>query len=253
MFKKHFLLFLFIALSVQGQEKSVRLKGKVIHANKGVQLITVHNARSNKGEITPGNGVFNLSVQLGDSIHFSSLEYIKRVIIISDYHIKNKILNVYLEPLVNELNEVFLDKKIHLDFSNLYVAKNIQLDVDEIDLRKPPNAVKLTNPNQRTSFNFIAIISLFTKNIRKKNREKKALFNREEKAKTIFLENIIDLYGDKYLQQKLHIPEDRIYQFIEYCNDKGVTILYRNNPIDVLDFLVKRSLEFNKIISVSHE
>ncbi|MBL4744803.1 MAG: hypothetical protein JKY08_00400 [Flavobacteriaceae bacterium] len=250
MSKNHVSLFLFIIISVinvHGQENTVRLKGKVLHQNNGVPFITVLNRQSNKGEITHGSGVFSLSVQQGDSIQFSSLEYINRVIVISDYHIKNKILYVYLEPLVNELNEVFLDKKIRLDFSDLYVAKNTQLDIDEIDLRKPPDAAKLTSAHQVTFINFIAIIQLFTKNIRKKTKEKKALFNHEEKAKIIFLDNIMELYGANYLQEQLKIPAHKTHLFIEYCNDKGLSNLYRSEPIMILDFLYNHSVDFNNL------
>ena len=247
MLKNYFLLFLFIAVNVHSQDKSVRLKGKVIHDNKGVQFITVHNTRSNKGELTHGNGIFNLTVELGDSIHFSSLEYIKRVIIISDYHIQNKILYVYIEPLVNELNEVFLDKKIRLDFTNLYTSKHLVMDKDLMDFASAPNSDALTNPNAITSVDFIEILNKLTKNIRKRKREKKALIKHEEKAKIIFLDNIIDLYGDQYLEKQLKIPKNKAHQFIEYCNDKGLTSLYRSDPLDILDFLCKRSVEFNNI------
>jgi len=247
--KYYLLLFVFIGFNLFAQENSVKIKGRVLHDNKGVQYITVHNLRSNKGVITHGSGIFKLSIKLGDSIHFSSLEYINRVIVISNYHIKNKILYVYLEPVINELNEVFLDKKVRLDFSDLYVAQNMQLDIDAIDLRKPPDIESLVYPVQSTNINFSAIINMITANIRKRKREKKALFQHEEKAKIIFLNNLIDLYGDNYLHKQLKIPADKTYQFIEYCNDKGVTTLYRNDKIKILDFLVKRSVEFNKIVA----
>jgi len=245
--KNYLLLFVFIGFNLFAQEKSVKIKGKVLYENNGIQYVTVHNLRSNKGVITHGNGIFNLSIKLGDSIHFSSLEYINRVIIIGDYHIKNKILYVYLEPVINELNEVFLDKKIRLDFSGLYVAKNMVMEKDLMDFASPPNPDILTNPNAVTPVNFIEIIHKLTKNIRKRKREKKALFLHEEKAKTIFFNNIIDLYGDNYLHEQLQIPEDKTYQFIEYCNDNGITTLYRSDKIDVLDFLVKQSISFNKL------
>jgi len=248
--KKYYLfLFVFIGFNLFAQEKPVKIKGKVLHENKGVQYITVHNLRSNKGVITHGNGIFNLSIKLGDSIHFSSLEYLNRVIVISNYHIKNKILYVYLEPKVNELNEVFLDKKVRLDFSNLYTSKHMVMEKDPMDFASPPNADKLTNPNAATPLDFVEIIHKLTKNIRQRKREKKALFLHEEKAKIIFLNNIIDLYGDNYLHEQLKIPADKTYQFVEYCNDKGVTTLYRNDKIMILDFLVKRSIEFNKLVT----
>lgn len=245
--KHYFLLFLFIAINLHGQEKTVRLKGKVLFENKGIQYITVKNSRSKKGMITHGNGIFDLSVKLGDSIRLSSLAYNNRVILISDYHIKNKILYVYLEPKINELNEVFLDKKIRLDFTNLYTSEHIVMDRDLMDFASAPNSDVLTNPNAITPVDFVEIFNKLTKNIRKRKREKKALIKHEEKAKIIFLDNIIDLYGENYLQKQLKIPEGKSYLFIEFCNDKGLSGLYRSESIDILDFLFKRSIEFNNL------
>jgi len=247
MHKNYFILLFLIVLNVHGQENSIRLKGKVLHENNGVQYITVSNTRSHKGEITHGNGIFDITVKLGDSIQFSSIEYIKRVVVISEHHIKNKMLYVYLEPKINELNEVFLDKKIRLDFTNLYTSKHIISDRDFMDFAAAPDASVLTNPNASTPVDFMEIIHKLTKNIRKRKREKKALIKHEEKAKLIFLDNIIDLYGDNYIQEELKIPAGKTHLFISYCTDKGLGTLYRSAPIDILDFLYKRSVEFNNI------
>lgn len=251
MLKNYFILIIFITLNIHSQEKTIHLKGKVLYENNGVPYITIHNLRSNKGAITQGNGIFDLAVKHGDSIRFSSLEYINRIIVVSNYHIKNKIVYVYVEPKINELNEVFLDKKIRLDFKNLYTVKNMKLDIDEIDLRKPPDIEKLTSPIQGYGINFIEIFSLLTqkvqKKIKNKKRDKNALFKHEEKAKIIFLENIIDLYGEDYLQEQLKIPAHKSHLFIDFCNDEGLSNLYRSESIDILDFLIKQSVEFNKL------
>ncbi len=245
---KYYLTFLIlITFNLHSQEKSIALKGKVLHDNKGIQKVTVLNIDSKKGTITHGNGIFDVAVKLGDSILFTSLEYKKRVIIINEYHIKNKILYVYLEPQINELNEVFLDKKIRLDFRNLYTSKHMVMDKDLMDCTSAPNADKLTNPNKITPVDFVEIIKLFTKKIRKRKREKKELVKHEEKAKIIFLDNIIDLFGENYLQEKLKIPKEKSYLFIAYCNDRGLSSLYRSESIDILDFLIKQRVTFNAI------
>ena len=50
-----------------------------------------------------------------------------------------------------------------------------------------------------------------------------------------------------YLQKTLHIAEDRIEIFIEYCQDNGLENYYDSSDMEIINFLVIQSKKFNKI------
>jgi len=173
-YKILFFAFVFVFLKSNAQNNLTKLKGIVKHDSTYLQDINIINKTTNFGATSSITGSFTLYVKKGDSILFSSLVYIDRIILISETHLKTKSITVYLEPDYYQLDEVMLDKKILLNSIKIAVAKGTILDNDKMSNKKLPNARKLTDPNANAGgINPIAIFMLITKKLTEKSRLRK--------------------------------------------------------------------------------
>lgn len=249
--KKNILLFFVvasIALNTNAQDKLTKLKGFVKYDSLYLQDINILNKTSNFGASSNAIGAFILYAKKEDSILFSSVVYENRVIKISETHINSKSITVYLEPDLYQLEEIMLHKKILLNSIKIAVTKGTILDNDVITNNKPPNARKLTDPNANAGgINPIAIYMMLTKKARLKRKAKRVKQQQIEEQKLTFTSTVKDLYGAPFFKETLHISEDKIYLFLDYCEGNGLNNYYNSNEIVVKNFLIKQAQIFNTI------
>ena len=62
-----------------------------------------------------------------------------------------------------------------------------------------------------------------------------------------------ELYDDLFFIQNLMIPNDKINEFLLYCDDNfpDRILLQKDNEFELIDFLVKQSKKFVKSIAKS--
>lgn len=251
--KKYILLLFILALAVlklNAQNKPIKIQGFVKYDAVYLQDINIINKKSNFGASSDTNGSFTLYAKKGDSILFSSIVYEDRIIKISDTHINSKSISVYLEPDYYQLDEVMLDKKILLNSINIAVTKGTIFNNDKITNNKAPNARKLTDPNANAGgLNPIALFMMLTKKAHLKRKARKLEQKLElEKIKQLKIEfptTIKNLYGDDFFKETLHISEDNIYLFLDYCEGNGLNDYYKSDEIVIKNFLIKQSRKFN--------
>ncbi len=126
--------FCFISLS---SAQSVEISGKVIVEDDDIEGIHVINKTANKFTITQENGTFRIPVNLNDTIIFSAIKYKPKEVIINVEIIKTKILTVYLNELINQLEEVIVGKVL---------TGNLLSDVESIDVKRDINFYDLGIP-----------------------------------------------------------------------------------------------------------
>ena len=238
----------FVILKLNAQNKPIKLKGFVKYDTVYLQDINIINKSSNFGASSDTNGSFTLYAKKGDSILFSSIVYEDRIIKISETHIHSKIITVYLEPDYYQLDEVMLEKKISIDWKNASVTKGTIFNNDKISSNKAPNARKLTDPNANAGgLNPIALFMILTKKACLRKKERKLKEKQIKQLKVEFSTTIKNLYGPVFFEEALHISEDKIYLFLDYCEGNGLNNLYDSNEIVVKNFLIKQARVFNAI------
>ena len=230
-----------------GQERRIALDGIVQRDAIPLQNVKILNLSSNDETTSFKNGYFNIDVKLGDTLLLSALNNISRKVLISNSHIDNKTIKVYLEEGFNELDEVMIIEKFRLDFGELSLPEGVVLDNDSISSKSAPNMLKVTDPTQSNSnVNFRALMQGLGKLIWKKRIAEKKEFEKIKTSKLNFLDSIAPQYKT-FFTKDLDIDPSKIYEFIDYCQDRGLDDLYERDAIEVMNFFVLQSRNFNAI------
>ena len=238
----------FVTLNSNAQDKRIKLKGAVKYDSTYLQDINILNKATNFGISSDKNGHFTIYAKKGDSILFSSIVYKNRIIKISETHISSKITTIYLELNYNLLDEVMLDNKIIIDWRNASVTKGTIFNNDKITNSKAPDARKLTDPNANAGgLNPIALFMALTKKARLKRKRLKVEQEEIKQFKFEFFYKIRNSTGDDFFNEWLHIPNDKINLFLDYCEGNGFLELYDKEEIIIKDFLIKQAKKFNSI------
>ena len=247
-YKTLLVIIAFTTLSIQAQENRIKLKGTVQYDSIYLPDINILNKASKLGTSSNTKGHFSIFAKKGDSILFSSLIFENRVVKITETHLKSKSITVYLEPTFYQLDEIMLDKKILLNSINIAVTKGTILNNDNITNRKAPNARKLTDPNANAGgLNPIALFMALTKKGRLKRTERKFKQEKAKQLKNEFSYTLKNSYGDDFFIDWLHISEENIYLFLDFCEGTGLLKLYDKDEIMIKDFLIKQAKKFNTI------
>jgi hypothetical protein len=229
-------------MQLNAQEKPVLLKGVVKYNTINLPDINIINRTSKIGAASNDNGEFNISAKKGDSIEFSSLEYINRTIEITETHIQNKSITVYLEPGFNELDEVEILQKMRLDFGNVAVQNRTVLDDDDISQTSAPDTDKYMHQGYMTNgVSLIGIYNLLTKNSRAKKRSENEERNQIAQFKSQLPDTLKKLYGKDFFIDWLYIPPNEVDLFLDYCQENGLGDYYNSNEFVIKNFLVIQS------------
>lgn len=243
------ILFCIGTTTIVAQEEAEVLQGKVKYEDSYLQDINIINLRSNLGTSSNSHGIFIIPAVEGDSILFSSISYQNRIIVVTDHHIQDHLMTVYLEPGFNELDEVEILRKVRLEFNNVAVDQRAVLDADEISVNSAPNVQQTFDYNTQLT-NGVSLTSIY-KAITQKARAKKQSEN-DEKNQITHLQNefpnkIKAEYGDEFFTEWLYIPADEINLFLDFCQENGLGELYDSNEFIVKNFLVLESNEYLKL------
>ena len=261
--KKLLQLFLFLlTLTLLSQEKRILITGQIIDSIGIVRNANVINLKTNQGTFSLDNGSFGIFVSLGDSLQISSIQHITRKITISKKDIANESLKIKLKPNTYVLDEFEL-KKNHLmgrlavdvnavptnkkdsilrtvmDFSKIDM-KIVEAD-DYIDKRVRPQVVN-TVANSFEGVGAAAKIPF-------KDSERLWALRKELKQKEEFPYKIISELGEKFFFEKLKIPVENYFHFLEYCNPLGIEKLYKEGKnLELIKILNHESNRYLKII-----
>lgn len=246
---KHIILLFFLSVSFlfYAQENRIKLNGTVKNDSIYLQDINIINKATNFGTSSNKNGEFELTAKLGDTILFSSIIYLNREIKITKTHINTKSLNVYLEQEINNLDEIMLVGKMSLELGKVALPMGAVLEKDEDYYKKPPDITHLTSPIKGRGISFIGVFNMLTSNLRNKRREKVEKQKQIEKLKENFSTNLRVLYQDIFFTEGLNIPEHKINLFLDYCEGNGLNEFYDSSEIEIKNFLVNQSKNFNSI------
>ncbi|MFK5879962.1 MAG: hypothetical protein QM478_10760 [Flavobacteriaceae bacterium] len=250
-------IFLWI-LTSYSQNYLGEISGRIMNFEKPITDVHIYNLTSKQGTSSNTNGEFSIEVKLKDTLSISHIEYTTRRIIVTEKMIQQSFFVVYLEIKTNYLNTVEI--KNHTLSGLLFTdAKSISKD----SIMKASNYIREII---RLSKMYSSNTELYNRSASYVNdvdpikmngfgsgggipiRDKANELRRELRLKKNTPERIISDFGVDYFIKKLKIPEDKIFNFLTYCDYRNIFDLYNNNEIiKVLNILTIESASFNKI------
>ncbi len=238
-----------------GNSQVKELNGEII-ANEDLEGVHVLNTTSKTHSTTNQFGAFTILAKAQDTILFSSVQYKRKIVVVTNLDFEKELFTVSLEDRVNELDEVIVGKLL---------TGNLGADIANSDVKRSINFYDLgipgyTGPRKTYSERLFhdvtstkggsveAILNIISG--RKKKLELKLLNERifalrdklEEEYKIIFFETFT-------LDEKFH--EDFFYFCAEH--DDFLKRCERNTGLNVITFLEEQLIAYKKIMTINED
>lgn len=218
--------------------QTIDLKGKVI-TNLDAENIHIINKTSQKFTITDASGAFLIPAKLNDTLVISSVQHQLVSLMIDAEMLEEKMLRIFLEPLVNMLDEVVVGKL--LSGNLLEDVKTVEGEpMTSLKAGIPSYQGKMPTPSQRQlSYAKSGMIGLLVNSLNgniKKFKLQVKLEEKDELLHKIRVAHEADLFANYTLEPALRM--DYFYfcsedpQFLERCKNKSGMV--------VLQFLIEK-------------
>lgn len=267
---KKLLLLLFIIVSpilIAQDITRTKVLGK-IHVPQGedAEGISVYNISSQKGTITDINGSFEIDIAENDRIQISALQYQSFTVMVDKGIIERKLMNIFLNPAVNQLEEVVVRP---YDLSG-----NINVDVKKIPTYSVSKDWDMSygaleygynfEPDDKTAVSGNAAEEALHSNALKNGadvlaimggvaqllfpRGKKISVAESERNKALVSNNIQQRFSKHFIFDNFDIPEEKAVDFLFYAQENGLdqNLLKPENEMELMEFLFKKSEEYKK-------
>lgn len=254
---KYFLLFIFVAhISVAQIPERQILKGKInVPTQAEASNINVYNINSKEGTTTNSYGEFLIKIKNKDRLLISSVQFQNFEIAINKEIMKERDIVIRIRENVNQLNEVTVSSNILSGNLSVDVNKinteNAFLEIDNNELINGYDAnitieSQIRSDNKAIDDNYLDygmdFIKIFKRYIKKKPQSKD----------NIIIENVDievrKMYDNQFFKEYFDIEESQINAFIFYADENGLSpkLLQKGNEMDLIQFLLNKSKEFNK-------
>ena len=258
------MLFFSCVLNSFGQEKRIIINGQVLGFKNPIPYVHIYSFNSLAATSTLSDGKFEILVRPKDTIIVSHIKYRTLKIIVTETHLKQDSIIIYMKEMTNYLDTVFIKNHNLTGILNIDAEKEKFIKIDQkyklieeyIRLAKMP-----ASKNYGTDFEKPPIVNVdptagqiggsggpgaSSDMFRFKFKDLK--IRRELRAKRNFPKEIITDFGVSYFTEILKIPKEKIHHFLTYCNHRGIMSLYQKNEImKVLTILQEESIEYIKV------
>ncbi|SNR82062.1 hypothetical protein SAMN04488009_0239 [Maribacter sedimenticola] len=238
-----FIFAIFTVAKVCAQDMDRRpLLGSVIYMSQGVPNENVINTTSERATITNDQGQFKIDVKVGDELVFTAINYNIKVVTITEDILENNRLVVEVNEKVTELDEVVITPEQQERFLKL---KNEEFKEYEYEIDRSTEVENIAlSQSERGLQNGLNFVNIF-RAIFKSQSEKE-----ETGPKLKVSEVLRQVYDDTFFVVDLQIPQDRINEFLIYCDTRmpAQSLLKKENEFQLIDALVTNSKTFLKEI-----
>lgn len=269
MTKKLLILLFIVAAPVLFAQDIDRAKvsGK-IHVPQGddAEGISVYNISSQKGTITNADGTFEIDLAENDRLQVTALQYQSFTIVVDKGIVNRKVMNIFLNPAVNQLEEVVVRpydltgninvdvKKIPTynvtkdwDFSYYNLEYGYQFEQDDKSAISGNAAEEaLHSTSLKDGANVLAILGgvaqlLFP------NGKKISIVEQQE-SQSLLSNNIQQRFSKDFIAANFGIPEDKAVDFLFFAQENGLDqdLLKPENEMQLMEFLFKKSKEYKE-------
>jgi hypothetical protein len=239
------LIFFFICnFSFAQSDYRTWIRGKVLYRNSNVVSANVINNTSQEATITNKEGEFEIKVKLNDRLVFSSVQYQIRSLVISKEILQKSRIVIDVNEKVTQLDEVVVGPENTEKFLDLKEEEFKKVDYTFDKSTKIENQI-LKSGRLTNGLNFINLYNAISKSSSKdQNSSDSSAINYKPS-------NLLrEVYDDSFFLANLGIPKEKISEFLLYCDEKFPSkfLFKKSNEFQLIDFLVKQSDRFKKIL-----
>ena len=239
-------IFFLIAINFTYSQDDYRtwIKGKVLYKNVNVGSANVINNTSQQATTTNDDGEFEILVKLDDKLIFSSVQYQIRELNITKEILQRNRIVIDVNEKVNELEEVVVTPENQEKFLDLKEEEFKRFDYT-FDKSSRVNNVINEQGKLVDGINFVNLYRLIRNSIKKDSNENESDYKYNPS------DLLRELYDDVFFTKNLLIPNDKINEFLLYCDDNfpDRILLKKDNEFELIEFLVKQSKKFVKSIA----
>ena len=243
-FLNFFFFFLICNLSFSQSNYRTWVKGKVLYRDSNVISANVVNNTTQEATTTNEDGEFEIKVKLNDRLIFSSVQYQIRSLVINKEILQKSRIVIDVNEKVRELDEVVVGPENTEKFIDLKEEEFKKIDYSFDKSTKIENQI-LKAGRFNNGLNFINLYKAIAKS-NSKDSEPKSLSYKPSNL-------IREVYDDNFFITNLGIPKENISEFLLFCDEKFPSkfLLKKSNEFQLIDFLVKQSDKFRKILKRS--
>jgi hypothetical protein len=251
------LFFMLSTLCFAQEIDRFEINGK-ISAPQGedIENVNVYNISSQLGTASNKDGEFTLEVAENDRIQITALQFQSFTVIVDKGVIDKKRMAIYLNPAVNQLEEVIvrpydLSGNIIADLNRIktstlnpgwdtsYTTLEFGYEFSDdqyssIDGNKAEEA--FYNGQKQAGLNFVGMGNLlFSK---KRKTETSKIANKE-----VIIRALRQRFSNAYISEEFNIKDKNVNDFIYFLEESGIdqNLLLAKNELLLLDFLNRQS------------
>lgn len=235
---KQFILLLLFIFSFHGHsQERIMISGLVKSDSLTIEGAHIINLSSKVGTVSDALGLYELPVQLNDTILFSDIEFKNIQVIVTESNISEKYLEIDFQVNINELDEVI-------------IANNMAGSLGLPNSDKEP----LSQAERRTNYykkgGAISKLQGLVSGEAKKMRKIQRLSEEDERTRAYQIQilKIRDYFKDDFFINSLKIPEEDINNFIGHCLQKGVIQMYKTERyLEIIDVFLSSIESFKTL------
>lgn len=216
-----FLLGCFWAGAQQAEGIPADLRGRILEEGAPVPNVHVVNLSSEAATITTEEGFFQLPVREGDTLLISAIRYQRKTLRVTRQILEASLLEIPMEPFVNELDEVVLWP--------YNLSGDLDRDLSNVPVEEPVTAHSLGLPNasakrrtqaerqliEATTGSGLIPLNPFLNALSGRTRMLKKRLARDRAY--ALTEEVRSRYPDSLFAGELGIPVVRIPDFMYFC------------------------------------
>lgn len=245
----------------------VKITGKLTApVSEDVEGVTIYNVSSQKGTVTSPEGNFEIEVAENDRLAITALQFSTFTVIVDKGVMDKKRVGIYLNPVVNELEEVIIRpydllgnveadvsriKTINIEskFDLSYKALNFDYEFSDDYLsvvRGNAAHDAFFNGQQQIGGDLIGLTAAIVKMFIPKKKKKSTKETYREA--TLVANSLRDRFSNSYISDVFGIPEDKANDFLFFAEENGMywKLLKEENEILLLDFMYTIRDEYKK-------
>ena len=232
-----------------------------------IKDVHVINLNTLKGTYSNDYGQYRITVSLGDTLEFSSVQFETIKKIITDRVFFSKKLNLILKNKNYVLNEVTVKKHdligdLRIDRKKVpkdtiaFKGRKLSNIIDNISKESQKGILKksnkknselaetsMRNSDPTKSFNGANLMGIVNGIVNLIPKKKKNKLSKKELNEALKNKILID-FGNNFFKN-LKIPNDQIIPFLKYCSQFNIEDLYKENKkLDLIKLLENKSNVF---------
>jgi len=263
------------------QETRIHIDGKIAENNLDLTSIHIANKITHKLSISNTLGEFSILVKKGDTIKISAIHIKNFNYIITQKNIKDKRILLYIEAVSNNIKEVLiknhtLTKNLTFDAKKTPIKDSLLIKNGALNFSVAYNFNKPMKPDKLSKDKAVTkrlantdpivdgvdvlgggelLIGLFTNKDKQKQRayNKRKLELKNAKINNLNKDNNVEtklvyLFGKDFFTKQLAIPQLKITDFIEFCQDKTnlASLIVNKKEIKLIELLINESKNYKQ-------